>query len=427
VASAPEVGVGFLGEQQMMTRLLAMAVSLALLAGCGGGFQGGLGPLDHPQAGLPAEPDELLAEELSAQRLEELYAKSRLPGWDPALEEELRGWEHRSSFDLPIQVNRQVRAYLVYFSTERKDKIRLYLSRSSRYLPMIKETFREHGLPEDLAYLALIESGFNPDACSPAGACGLWQFIRSTGRRYGLEVNDQVDERRDPRKSTRAAARYLSDLYRQFGSWYLAAASYNCGEKRVERELSRNHHQNFWQLSAHQCLPEETKNYVPQMIAATIIAKNPAKFGFTNIAYQPPLRPDEMQGPAPATRLAAAPARSRSAPAPAGRQTALARARGGKAAVKAPPQPEVRAAAVLGSSPPRARQAPAAKEKSKNQKVAAWAQPGKTAKQARKPPAAMARKADNHKARTKTAKKGEPRNAKGKMAGKHRPGPASAT
>ena len=235
-----------------------------------------------------------LTEELSAKRLEELYAKSGIPGWDPSLEEELKNWEHQVKFDVPIQMNKQVRAYLVYFSTERKAVITRYLARSTRYLPMIKEVFQEAGLPEDMAYLAMIESGFNNKAYSPAAASGMWQFIKGTGLRYGLAIDGYVDERRDPEKATRAAAKYLLDLYKQFGSWYLAAASYNCGEGRVQRELNQSNHKNFWELSANQCLPTETKNYVPQMIAATIIAKNPEKFGFKNVPYLPPVKYDKV-------------------------------------------------------------------------------------------------------------------------------------
>jgi len=235
-----------------------------------------------------------LTEELSAKRLEELYAKSGVPGWDPSLEQELKNWEHQVKFDVPIQMNKQVRAYLVYFSTERKAVITRYLSLSTRYLPMIKEVFQEAGLPEDLAYLAMIESGFNNKAYSPAAASGMWQFIKGTGLRYGLAIDSYVDERRDPEKATRAAANYLLDLYKQFGSWYLAAASYNCGEGRVQRELNQSSHKNFWELSANMCLPTETKNYVPQMIAATIIAKNPEKFGFKNVPYLPPAKYDKV-------------------------------------------------------------------------------------------------------------------------------------
>jgi membrane-bound lytic murein transglycosylase D len=285
----------------MISWLVGVVICLAFLVGCGGGQKGNLVKVQSAQPELtqPVTDDSQdvasLAEELSANRLEELYAKSGIPGWDPSLEDELKKWEHQVKFDVPIQMNKQVRAYLVYFSTERKGVIRRYLARSTRYLPMIKRVFQEAGLPEDLAYLAMIESGFNCKAYSPAAACGMWQFIRGTGLRYGLNINGYVDERRDPEKATRAAAQYLLDLYKQFGSWYLAAASYNCGEGRVQRELNQSNHKNFWELSANKCLPTETKNYVPQMIAATIIAKNPKKFGFTNIPYLPPLKTEKVQ------------------------------------------------------------------------------------------------------------------------------------
>ncbi len=242
----------------MRTWLYTAIASLVLLVGCGGGRL--------VQDNLRQGPS------LSAS--------------DAAMTD--GSWEHQGQFDVPIQENKQVKAYLVYFSTQRKEVIRRQLASSTRYLPMIKEVFREYGLPEDLAYLAMIESGFNPEAQSPAGARGLWQFMKGTGVRYGLVINGYVDERRDPVKSTHAAARYLRDLYRQFGSWYLAAASYNCGEKRVQKELNKGNGQNFWQLSADKCLPSETENYVPQMIAATIIAKNPEKFGFNGVPYQQP-------------------------------------------------------------------------------------------------------------------------------------------
>ncbi len=284
----------------MISWLMGVVVCVALLAGCGGGPKGALVKAEPVQPEMTAPvtddgpEDATLTEELSATRLEELYAKSGVPGWDPSLEQELKNWEHQVKFDVPIQMNKQVRAYLVYFSTERKAVITRYLARSSRYLPMIKEVFQEAGLPEDMAYLAMIESGFNNKAYSPAAACGMWQFIKGTGLRYGLAIDGYVDERRDPEKATRAAAQYLLDLYKQFGSWYLAAASYNCGEGRVQRELNQSNHKNFWELSANQCLPTETKNYVPQMIAATIIAKNPEKFGFKNVPYLPPVKYDKV-------------------------------------------------------------------------------------------------------------------------------------
>lgn len=245
----------------MKTWLYAAIASLVLLVGCGGGLKGHLVQDNPCRAPSLSDNDTIMDEEL---------------------------WGRQIKFDVPIQVNKQVKAYLVYFSTKRKEIIQRQLARSTRYLPMIKEVFQEYGLPEDLAYLAMIESGFNPEAQSPAGACGMWQFIKGTGVRYGLVIDGYIDERRDPVKSTRAAARYLLDLYKQFGSWYLAAASYNCGERRVQKELNKGNHENFWELSADKCLPSETENYVPQMIAATIIAKNPEKFGFKDVPYQQP-------------------------------------------------------------------------------------------------------------------------------------------
>ncbi len=203
----------------------------------------------------------------------------------------MKKWEMQKTFDMPIQVNKEVRNYIYYFSTDRKDLFGRYLSRSTRYLPMIKKVFAEYGLPEDLAYLAMIESGYTTKARSHANAVGMWQFIKGTGLRYGLTIDGSIDERRDPEKATHAAAKYLLDLYKQFGSWYLAAASYNCGEGRVQKEINRNGDlKSYWELSNNYCLPNETKNYVPQMIAATIIAKNPEKYGFKNIPYQPPLK-----------------------------------------------------------------------------------------------------------------------------------------
>jgi hypothetical protein len=248
----------------MKTWIWGVVASLTLLTGCGG-FNGNFGHVSQYPSASRADSGEFTAD------------------------------GNQVNFDVPIQFNSQVKAYVVYFSTKRKGVIQRQLNRSTRYLPMIKKIFREYGLPDDLAYLAMVESGFNPNATSPAGAKGMWQFIKGTGRRYGLVINGQVDERLDPGKSTRAAARYLRDLYDQFGSWYLAAASYNCGEKRVQRELRKSNYKNFWQLSAHRCLPDETKNYVPQMIAATIIAKNPAKFGFKNPSGLQPFTDERIE------------------------------------------------------------------------------------------------------------------------------------
>ena len=188
--------------------------------------------------------------------------------------------------DLPVVLNGPVRTYLQAFANS-KD-FQAALARSERYLPMIRQVFQEYGLPQDLVYVALVESGFSPWARSPKEAVGMWQFIEETARRYGLKVNDQVDERRDPEKSTRAAARYLRDLYQQFGCWYLAAAGYNAGEKRVEGAMNRHDTRDFWSMAQKKQLPQETCNYVPQLIAAALIAKNPGRYGFPNLKYQAP-------------------------------------------------------------------------------------------------------------------------------------------
>jgi len=207
--------------------------------------------------------------------------------------------KNRATFDFPIVINDQVEYFVDYFQTKLRSRFSLWIGRSTRYMSMMKKILREHNLPEDLIYLAMIESGFSTKAYSRAHAVGPWQFIRETGARYGLQVNSWVDERKDPIKSTRAAAQYLSDLYNRFGSWYLAAAGYNAGEGKISRALAMYNAQNFWEITAEnrRYIKEETKQYVPKMIAAALIAKEPEKYGFPKIHYQPPLAFDEVTVP----------------------------------------------------------------------------------------------------------------------------------
>jgi len=218
---------------------------------------------------------------------------------DPQLSQEIKafldengmlaGSQTAQGTELPILLNPSVQGFLRSFTTSRRAIIQAQLSRSERYLPMIRRIFQEQGLPQDLVYLPMIESGFSPLAVSPKEAVGLWQFIEGTARRYGLKVNEWVDERRDPEKSTKAAARYLKDLHGQFGCWYLAAAGYNAGENRVEGVVNRYATRDFWVMAQNHLLPQETCNYVPQLIAAVLIAKDPEKYGFNHDTRWRPL------------------------------------------------------------------------------------------------------------------------------------------
>ena len=199
----------------------------------------------------------------------------------------------------PMIINKEIIHYIHYYQTTGRDFFKYALSRSERYIPMIKKIFKKIGLPNDLAYLAMIESGFSPTAYSYAGASGMWQFIPSTGRIFGLTINWWVDERRNPVESTYAAAEYLKDLFNKFGSWYLAAAAYNGGELTIERALSVDPGGNFWSISQNRpyLLPGQTRRYVPKIIAAAIIAKDPANFGFHNINYQKPIKFKQVKVP----------------------------------------------------------------------------------------------------------------------------------
>jgi membrane-bound lytic murein transglycosylase D len=198
------------------------------------------------------------------------------------------------AWDLPVTRNDRVDFWIRWLSRHNHARTALWLERSGRYAPMTREKLRARGMPEDLIYLALIESGFSPSATSRAQAIGLWQFVAETGQRYGLKLTPYLDERYDPVKSTDAALRYLRELHARFGSWYLAAAAYNSGENKVARLLrehaggARGDETLYWRISPY--LPQETRDYVPLMLAAGYIGKEPGKYGFVNLDYQLPLR-----------------------------------------------------------------------------------------------------------------------------------------
>jgi membrane-bound lytic murein transglycosylase D len=204
----------------------------------------------------------------------------------------------------PTQINQQVQFFLDRFTRERRAVVDKWFGRAGRYLEMIRETLRGHGLPEDLAFVAMIESGFNPAAVSRAGAKGLWQFMAGTARRYGLRVDQWVDERFDPEKSTLAAAAYLRDLYAQFGSWQLAQAAYNAGEMTVIRAIRAVGSTDFWALARSGSLAQETKEFVPQIHAATVIGRDPSRYGFDFGGPPPMAAAVEFVSIPPGTNLA---------------------------------------------------------------------------------------------------------------------------
>ncbi len=197
--------------------------------------------------------------------------------------------------DLPLVMNDEVASYINFFSTTRGHNTIVHgLERAGRYREMISRVLKEEGVPQDLIYLAQAESGFHPVALSRAGARGMWQFIGSRANAYGLERNWWVDDRQDPEKATRAAARHLKDLYNQFGDWYLAMAAYNSGPGTVQAAVKRTGYADFWELYRRGVLPKETKNYVPIIVATTIMAKNPAQYGLEDIVPEQPVPTDDV-------------------------------------------------------------------------------------------------------------------------------------
>ncbi len=197
--------------------------------------------------------------------------------------------------DLPLMMTDPVAGYISYFSTRGRGTLERALARSGQYDDMIRRVLKEEGVPQDLIYLAQAESGFHPLALSRAGARGMWQFMASRATGYGLERDWWVDERQDPEKSTRAAAHHLKDLYNEFGDWYLAMAAYNSGPGTVQNAVKRTGYADYWQLYKRNVLPKETRNYVPIILAVTIMAKNPAQYGLDKVVTDKPVPYDAVK------------------------------------------------------------------------------------------------------------------------------------
>jgi membrane-bound lytic murein transglycosylase D len=197
--------------------------------------------------------------------------------------------------DLPLMMTDQVAGYISYFSGRGRTTLENALTRAGRYEDMIRRVLKEEGVPQDLIYLAQAESGFHPLALSRVGARGIWQFMASRARGYGLQRDWWVDDRQDPEKSTRAAARHLKDLYAQFGDWYLAMAAYNSGPGTVQSAVKRTGYADFWELYRRNVLPRETRNYVPIIVAVTIMAKNPTQYGLDHLDKAQPVPFDTVK------------------------------------------------------------------------------------------------------------------------------------
>ncbi|HXY10876.1 MAG TPA: LysM peptidoglycan-binding domain-containing protein [Terriglobales bacterium] len=197
--------------------------------------------------------------------------------------------------DLPLMMTDPVASYINYFSNRGRGTFESALARGGRYQEMIRRVLGEEGVPQDLIYLAQAESGFHPVAVSRAGARGMWQFMASRARGYGLERDWWVDERQDPEKATRAAARHLRDLYHEFGDWYLAMAAYNSGPGTVQQAVKRTGYADYWELYRRNVLPRETRNYVPIILAVTIMAKNPTQYGLEHVVAEKPVPYDLVE------------------------------------------------------------------------------------------------------------------------------------
>jgi membrane-bound lytic murein transglycosylase D len=216
------------------------------------------------------------------------------PSADPNVRAKAQAEIKSTHSDLPLMMTDQVAGYISYFSNRGRGTFERAFARSGRYHDMMVSILKQEGVPQDLIYLAQAESGFTPTAVSRAGARGIWQFMGARGRGYGLQRSMWVDDRQDPEKSTRAAAHHLKDLYAQFGDWYLAMAAYNSGPGTVQAAVKRTGYADFWELYRRNVLPKETRNYVPIILAVTIMTKNLSHYGFDDVSMEEPAHFDTV-------------------------------------------------------------------------------------------------------------------------------------
>jgi len=238
---------------------------------------------------LPSSPVQTAPKVLADNRLLDLLEKDLDKAVDQPKE------RRRLQFSKEVIDNPKVRRFVKHYTTTAKNQFLTVLARTGKFVPMISKVLIDEGLPEELAYLALVESELIVSARSPVGAVGLWQFVPATARQYGLRIDQWVDERRDPIKSTRAAAAYLKELHSYYGRWFLVTAAYNAGPGVINKALQSSHASDFWGIKGNAQLREETRNFVPKFIATALIATDPKKYGFDNIPYQDPLEFEEVE------------------------------------------------------------------------------------------------------------------------------------
>lgn len=285
--------------------LVAIAASTLILSGCIANqtrlampeFQGTTEEQEIQQAD---DPDlQLVTPEPETALDQELVALSETGQWGEktSVPESTEKNLSVPLYDFPIVMNKQVEMYLNLFQGKQRRHFQKWLARSGKYAPLMESELSKAGLPKDLIFLSMIESGYNQRAYSRARAVGLWQFMRATGRQYNLTVDNYVDERRDAEKSTKAAVAFLNDLYTEFGDWHLAVAAYNAGPGKIRNGLKRYKVDNFWDLAKHNYLKLETKRYVPKLIAAIILSRDADRYGFNNVDYAEPLAYDTLDVP----------------------------------------------------------------------------------------------------------------------------------
>lgn len=247
--------------------------------------------LDLESLGSALELDQVIFDKSPLDEIRELTFPI-----DPRLKSKVQQEVQSTTSQLPLAVNDTVLSFINYFNTGRGRKTLEYaLKRSGRYRSLISRILAEEGVPQELIFLAQAESGFQPRAVSYKAAVGMWQFIKATGATYGLSQTPFTDDRIDPERATRAAAKHLRDLYEEFGDWHLALAAYNCGPGCVDRAVQRTGYADYWELRNRKAVPIETTNYVPIILALTIMMKNPESYGLSNLELEPPLEYDTIE------------------------------------------------------------------------------------------------------------------------------------